>query len=205
MFTTLILSTVLFAHMPSAPTAKPCSNIVHIGDSITAHSFKYQKVEYARIGYPRAIISAHGSRSVFDKLPNDDFTGIDAVKYWKARTDRNACWVIALGTNDSGFIKYGDTKGRVYAVMNQLRGRRVLWINVWKGTGRGNNSSAKKWNRDLENISLKYKNMEILDWAKIASKKSFWLNPDRIHYNMVGSKSRALIIANKVKSLWAAP
>lgn len=186
-----------------APTARDCSNIVHIGDSITAHSFKYQKAEYAKIGYPNAIISAHGSRSVFDKLPKDDFTGLEAVKYWKQRTDRRACWVIALGTNDSGFMKYGPTQSRVHAIMRELPGRQVAWVNVWKGVGRGNKKEARQWNSNLISISKQYKNMEVLNWVKEVSKNKGWLNPDKVHYNMVGSKARAKFIASSVKKIWS--
>lgn len=200
-----MLSAILLASVISitpAPTSRDCSNIVHIGDSITVHSRKYQKTEYAKIGYPNAIISAHGSRSVFGKLPKDDLTGLEAVKYWKARTDKRACWVIALGTNDSGFFKYGNTSNRIHAVMAELRGRRVIWVNVWKGAGNGNKQNARNWNKNLVIAAKRYPEMRVLDWAKIVKTQNNWLNPDKVHYNMVGSKARAKVIAAEVNSLW---
>jgi hypothetical protein len=183
-----------------ANAAVGCSNIVHIGDSLTVHSREYQKQEYKRIGYPDAIISAHGSRSVFNKMPNDRHTGLQAVVYWKKRVDVNACWVIALGTNDSPAWKYEDVGNRISAIMENLPGRRVAWVTVWKGPK--NNSSAKNWNLVLQKKIAKYGGMSIIEWHKVVAKNRQILNPDKVHYGSTGSKMRAKYIAKTVVLLW---
>jgi hypothetical protein len=187
----------LFPVKASANTG--CSNIVHIGDSLTVHSRKFQKEEYREAGFPDAIISAHGSRSVFNKMPNDKHTGIQAVKYWKKKVDINACWVIALGTNDSPAWKYENVGNRISAIMDELPGRKVAWVTIYKG--KKNNPSARNWNATLEKKSHKH-GFFIIQWAKVVSKNKHILNGDHVHYGSTGSKLRAQYITRMVKTYW---
>jgi len=176
-----------------------CSNIVHIGDSLTVHSREFQKREYKKAGFPKAIISAHGSRSMYNKMPKDDFTGIQAVKYWKKKLDSNTCWVIALGTNDSPSWKYEDVGGRVTAVMRELKGMKVAWVTIWKG--KTNNPSARNWNAMLEKKARKH-NFSIIYWDKVVAKNKGLLNGDYVHYGSTGSRLRANYITRMVKIYW---
>ncbi len=98
-------------------SSHPCSNIIHIGDSVTLHSMDFQMNEYKRMGYSNAVISAAGSRTIFNKMPSDKHTGMQAIDYWKKRSDKNSCWIIALGTNDSGFYKNENLSVRISSVM----------------------------------------------------------------------------------------
>ena len=182
-----------------ARATEGCSNIVHIGDSLSVHSREFQQKEYKKLGYPNAVISAHGSRSVLSKLPNDRHTGLEAVKYWKKRSDQNTCWVIALGTNDSPAWKYQDVGTRVASVMRELKGMRVAWVTVWKG--KKNNPSARNWNAMLEKKSDKY-GFSIIYWDKVITKHRELLNPDGVHYGSTGSKLRAKYIARTIKKAW---
>lgn len=169
---------------------------------MTLHSMKYQYSEYKKIGYSKAIISAAGSRSTFTKMPNDNFTGLEAVKHYKKYSDTNTCWVIALGTNDSGLIEYWSAKTAIMAIVNEIPNANILWVNVWKSSSKNNGTSAKEWNKTLDYVSSKHQNVKVLNWAKIAPKHRNWLNPDGVHYNMLGSQNRAKIIAREVNSLW---
>lgn len=176
-----------------------CSNIVHIGDSLTLHSREFQIAEYKKLGYPKAVVSAYGSRSVFNKMPNDPHTGLDAVKHWKKKSDKNTCWVIALGTNDSPAWKYQDVSVRIVSVMRELKGMKVAWVTIWKG--KTNNPSARNWNSTLEKKSEKY-GFSIVYWDKVVSKHRELLNPDGVHYGSTGSKLRAKYIARFIKESW---
>ena len=196
------LLTVALLSLFPASSHTACSNIVHVGDSVTLHSIKYQYLEYKKIGYKKAVISAAGSRSIFTKMPNDNFTGLEAVKHYKKHSDKNTCWVIALGTNDSGLIKYWSAKSAIMAIVHEIPNANILWVNVWKSSSKHNGPSATEWNDTLDTVSGNYENMMVLDWAKIASKHRKWLNPDGVHYNMLGSQNRARIVAREVNSLW---
>jgi hypothetical protein len=203
LISTLIAIAVISPQQVKATPVDGCSNIVHIGDSLTVHSRVFQKAEYARLGFRKAIISAGGSRSMYDKMPKDDFNGIDAVRHYKKISDKNTCWVIALGTNDSPSWKYEDVGGRVVAVMRELKGMKVAWVTVWKGwKGKSNNSSARNWNAMLEKKAEKYDNLYIIHWDKVIAKHTELLNPDYVHYGATGSQMRAHYIARMVKDYW---
>ena len=191
---------LLFSLLMNAPGT--CSNVVHIGDSLTVHSKQFQVAEYKKIGFPDAIISAAGSRSVFTKMPNDPHTGIGAVRYYKKRVDKDACWVIALCTNDSPAYKYENTGNRVSAVMNELKGRKVAWVSIWKGWGKGNNKSARLWNSMIEKKASKNINMHVIGWDRFIQTRQHLLNPDKVHYGSTGSKLRAQFIARWIKKNW---
>jgi hypothetical protein len=182
-----------------AKASEGCSNIVHIGDSLSVHSRKFQEKEYNKLGYPNAVISAHGSRSVLSKMPKDKHTGLEAVKYWKKRTDASTCWVIALGTNDTPAWKYQDVGTRVVSVMRELKGMNVAWVTVWKG--KTNNPSARNWNSMLEKKADKY-GFSIVYWDKVIAKHKELLNPDGVHYGNTGSRLRAQFIARTVSRVW---
>lgn len=196
------LLTVALLSLFPASSQPACSNIVHIGDSLTVHSRQFQAVEYKKIGFPNAIISAAGSRSVFTKMPNDPLTGLEAVRYYKKRVDKDACWVIALGTNDSPAYKYENIGNRVSAVMGELKGRRVAWVSVWKGWGNHNNKSATIWNDMLEDKAIRNTNMHVIGWDRFIQSRQNLLNPDKVHYGSTGSKLRAEFIAKWIKKAW---
>jgi hypothetical protein len=179
-----------------------CSNVVHIGDSLTVHSKQFQVAEYKKIGFPDAIISAAGSRSVFTRMPNDPHTGLEAVRYYKKRVDKDACWVIALGTNDSPAYKYETIGNRVSAVMGELRGRKVAWVSIWKGWGKGNNKSATIWNSMLKDKASRNINMHVIGWDRFIQTRKHLLNPDKVHYGSTGSRLRAEFIAKWIKKNW---
>ena len=200
LISTLIAIAVISPQQANATPIQGCSNIVHIGDSLTVHSRVFQKAEYARLGFRKAIISAGGSRSMYGKMPKDDFTGIEAVRHYKKMSDSNTCWVIALGTNDSPSWKYEDVGGRVVAVMRELKGMKVAWVTVWKG--KKNNSSARNWNAMLEKKAEKYDNLYIINWHKVVAKHPQILNPDYVHYGATGSQMRAHYITRMVKDYW---
>jgi hypothetical protein len=200
LISTLISVAVVSPQPVKATPIQGCSNIVHIGDSLTVHSRVFQKAEYAKLGFRKAIISAGGSRSMYDKMPKDDFTGIEAVRHYKKISDSNTCWVIALGTNDSPSWKYEDVGGRVTAVMRELKGMKVAWVTIWKG--KSNNPSARNWNAMLEKKAEKYDNLYIIHWDKLIAKHKELLNPDYVHYGSTGSRLRANYITRMVKSHW---
>lgn len=191
---------LLFSLLMNVPGT--CSNVVHIGDSLTVHSKQFQVAEYKKIGFPNAIISAAGSRSVFTKMPNDPHTGLEAVRYYKKRVDKDACWVIALGTNDSPAYKYETIGNRVSAIMGELKGRKVAWVSVWKGWGKGNNKSATIWNSMLEKKAGRNINMHVIGWDRFIQTRQHLLNPDKVHYGSTGSRLRAEFIARWIKKNW---
>jgi hypothetical protein len=190
---------LLFSLLVQVPT---CSNMVHIGDSLTLHSKQFQAAEYKKIGFPDAIISAAGSRSVFTKMPNDPHTGLEAVRYYKKRVDKDACWVIALGTNDTGLHKPEAFGNNVSAVMRELKGKNVAWVSVWKGWKKGNNRSATLWNVMLEDRASRNTNMHVVGWDRFIQSRRFLLNPDKVHYGSTGSKLRAQFISKWIKKNW---
>lgn len=200
----LTMTAVFFvSHSNADAYTPPCSRIIHIGDSVTLHSRDFQMNEYKKMGHSNAVISAAGSRTIFNKMPSDKHTGMQAVDYWKKRSDENSCWIIALGTNDSGFYKNEDLSVRISSVMKKLGDRRVAWVSVWKAPSGKNSKSAKIWNSSLVKVSSRYPNMQIIEWHKLVSQNRHLTNPDGVHYGPTGSKVRAKFIARWISNNWA--
>src|SRR5262245_65760066 len=59
-------------------TAKPCTRVAHIGDSLTAYTVGPLTSAYQAVG-ASAQIDAYGGRAVLQKLPADPKTGKQAA------------------------------------------------------------------------------------------------------------------------------
>ena len=109
-----------------------------------------------------------------------------------------ACWVVALGTNDTAAVAAGSGTGRLARIddlMSAARGRPVLWVNVISLLSAGPFSEAnmQRWNQALRQACARYPNMRIFDWADVVRMR--WFLNDGIRYTANGYASRARQIA----------
>jgi lysophospholipase L1-like esterase len=112
--------------------------------------------------------------------------------------------VIAIGTNDMRWIARSVTQQRVERLLDQIGPKRqVLWVNTLASPGGGDrfNRSKQRWfNRMLERVATKHKNLRVLDWA------SFGLEQDvrfanALHLNDRGNRIRAEFVTEQVNAL----
>jgi len=109
-----------------------------------------------------------------------------------------ACWVIALGTNDTAAVAAGSGTGRLTRIedmMSAAHGRPVLWVNLISLLSAGPYSEAnmQRWNQALRQACARYPNMRIFDWAGVVRMR--WFLNDGIRYTANGYASRARQIA----------
>jgi lysophospholipase L1-like esterase len=94
--------------------------------------------------------------------------------------------VMALGTNDV------ESPEQFTAVIDRtmalLGPRRVIWVNIASPTG-------QPFNRDLDAARIRYRNLEVIDWASIMAARPEDLVADHIHNTGAGYRLRAEVVA----------
>lgn len=154
--------------------------------------------DYKINGFVNIVISAGNGRSITGKRDTDQFTGLEAVAYWKKRTDDRRCWVIALGTNDMISI---NKDARIKKMKAALGNDKAMWVGVSANSRTRpsyNGLNAFAWNH------LLIKNdVNVYDWS--ADVKPSWFAPDGIHYTTNGLLNRSSLITNAARSVFTVP
>ncbi|OGR04004.1 MAG: hypothetical protein A2284_01785 [Deltaproteobacteria bacterium RIFOXYA12_FULL_61_11] len=177
------------------PAAKPCTEVAHIGDSLSAYCKDSITSAYTQVG-ASAVISAYGGRAVLQKLKDDPETGKNAAL--RLRGDGfTGCWVVALGTNDAANIaaganySHGKVIDEMLTAIDPAKTARVLWVNVHTTRTEGYNANAEmqKFNRALEEAPARWPNLRVFDWASVAA-SGVAPYADGIHHTGAGSNVR---------------
>lgn len=188
---------------PSGPR-----KIAHIGDSLTAYTIPELREAYAARGLD-AEIDAFGGRAIFQKLPKDPKTGKQAALDLQAQGPFDL-WVVALGTNDTANVAVGSGYTRAQAIDAMMEaigpGQKVLWVNTFTKmtSGAWHNDNMRLWNQALEDAKARWPNMQVFDWASIASRNNVPFS-DGIHHTKAGYAARNEAIANAAAAELVAP
>ncbi len=199
---------------PAGLSRTSCTAVAHIGDSTSVGMVsplfipdQQQRLaaQYAAVGVTRTVADASGGRSIVEAMPGQ-LNGYDAARAI-ASQGFHGCWVIALGTNDSGNIAGGSTVGelaRVQEMMSVANGQPVLWVNVVSTAASGyqEQASLRQWDSTLRQACAQYPNLRIFDWASVADPA--WFGPDGIHYTSDGYAARAHAIASALATAYPA-
>lgn len=177
-----------------------CTEVAHIGDSLTAYTIDPLKQAYAKVGIS-AQVDAYGGRAIIQKLPADPKTGKQAALDFVA-AGFSGCWVVALGTNDTANIAAGAWYTRAQAIDQMMTAidpkgtKPVLWVNAYttKTTGYWSNANMLLWNAALTDALTRWPNLKIYDWAKVAATGSAPFS-DGIHHTTAGYAVRNQSIA----------
>ncbi|MEZ4223471.1 MAG: GDSL-type esterase/lipase family protein [Polyangiaceae bacterium] len=200
---TCVLALSLLATRPAVAEQPRCSDVVHIGDSLTAHTKESLAEAYRLVGVT-ARLDAFGGRSALQKLPRDPQTGHQAARAI-AKSGFTGCWVIALGTNDTANVSAGAAYSRADAIDAMMRaidpaGRApVVWVSSFTTLTKGHWSKANMqlWNRALLDAAARWSNLRVFDWAAIAASGSAPF-ADGIHHTKAGYAVRNRAIAEAV-------
>jgi hypothetical protein len=156
-----------------APLAPPSGSVYVLGDSLT-------------FGMAPYLPSLLPGRSVeIDGKPGRTATeGLDILATRNAPLPPTV--VMALGTN------HVESPEQFSAVIDQTMARlglrRVIWVNIASPTG-------QPFNRDLDAARSRYRNLEIIDWARVMAAHPEDLVADQIHNTNAGYQLRAEVIA----------
>jgi lysophospholipase L1-like esterase len=158
----------------TVPAPAPPSGPVYVlGDSLTVGMAPYLP----------ALLPGR-SVEIDGKVGRTATEGLDILATRKAPLPPTV--VMALGTNNV------ESPEQFTAVINEtmalLGPRRVLWVNIASPT-------ARPFNVDLDAAGSRYRNLEIIDWARVMAAHPGDLVADQIHNTDAGYRLRAEVIA----------
>lgn len=189
---------------PSGPRTR-CSQVVHIGDStsvglmapnVLVDPLDRIDARYREVGVAAAYTDISGARSIIETYkgqPNAKTSVTQALA-----NGYDGCWVFAMGTNDTANQAVGSRIGataRIDQMMGPVGDDPVLWVTVRtrRDSGPYADAEMRKWNEALVAACQRYPNMRVYDWA--AQVQDGWFLGDGIHFNTVGYRWRAALIA----------
>jgi peptidoglycan/LPS O-acetylase OafA/YrhL len=158
------------AAKPAVPT------VTAVGDSILLGAAPALKKSV-----PKVVVDAGISRQ-----PKDVFSRIRARKAAKQLGDTV---VIHAGTN--GIVTAADLTSMLEFLEDR---RRVVVINA-----RGSLPWTDDTNQNIKNVSKKFANVVVIDWAGMSQGKRGWFWPDGLHTKETGSQKYAEAIRDAVK------
>ncbi|WP_336638692.1 acyltransferase family protein [Micrococcus luteus] len=201
-----------------AATETSCETVVHIGDSTStgasnntltrvADPAKRITGQYEAVGVKKVVEEVAGGRSMIETLepgelnPGEKGTNApDAMREAAGQLGEHGCWVVNVGLNDAAnMAKAGDfssAEKRIDGVMQAADGKPVLWVNgitmPWTKNEFYANENIQKLNAVLVEVTAKYPNLRVYDWASDAAPHPDWfLEDDANHNNAEGSAAKA--------------
>ena len=158
----------------TVPAPPPPSGPVYVlGDSLTVGMAPYLP----------ALLPGR-SVEIDGKIGRTATGGLDTLATRKAPLPPTV--VMALGTNDI------ESPEEFTAVINEtmalLGPRRAIWVNIAS-------PRAQPFNADLDAARTRYRNLEIIDWARVMAENPEDLVADQIHNTDAGYRLRAEVIA----------
>lgn len=201
-----------------AATRTRCTEIVHVGDSTSLAMFSDDGVEnpddnamkvYAATGAHKVVNSSFGARAT-NQGYEDSPSGNESLRQLiDAGVDSDACFVIALGTNDAANMNV-EGKDRssehIEATMDIIGPHHpVLWITTIvnpAGAPRWYDKAVMdSWNSALYAELKTHPNMWVYPWDKDV-RPNWFIEGDGVHYNQEGSSERSHRFAQAVINAW---
>ena len=192
--------------LPASGKTK-CDVVVHLGDGSSVGADNG-----ARLAKSEDRLSAQYKRGGADTviLDVDDGATLNTIaasaKAEKAkRTGKDACFVVAAGTDDAQAGEDAVAK-RIDAVMKSVNGSPVLWPTVAvsdKSTAAGY-SEKDMWtfNDALNEAARKYSNLRVYDFA--ADVDDSWFAADGVNFNEKGMTERNKRLADALAGAYPA-
>lgn len=180
-----------------------CSTVIHIGDStsIALNSPDYLPdpadrvgAQYKRVGAKDVYLDIKGARAVIERY-KDDPNATEVVTNMESHHYKDACWVMAIGTNDAANVTAGNqtsAEDRIRTIMDIVKDEKhVLWPTVKTVNAAQSayaNSGMQHYDEALRKMCREYPNLRLYDWA--GEVQDDWFIDDGIHPNTVGAKEK---------------
>ena len=181
-----------------------CSIVIHIGDSTSIGLISENTVpepadrlqpQYLRVGADEVHFDIKGARAAIEHFQSDP-NSTEVVQEMAAQNYQDACWMIALGTNDAANMEAGGVrpaKNRIKMILDAIPdNQRILWptLKTLNPTDQYyNNAAMQQYNKELEGLCTEYPNLKVFEWDKEV--QDDWFLPDGIHPNHVGAVERS--------------
>jgi peptidoglycan/LPS O-acetylase OafA/YrhL len=192
----------------SAPaTQTSCRSVVYIGDSTSEGEISSNYIpkepnrlpaQLADVGVESTKIYISGARAIVETFEGQP-SAHDVAQQLIA-DGVHACWILALGTNDTATVMTNaspvDQSARIAEMMTAIGDQPVMWVDVVSLLAPGQPYSASDmqlWNQALLAACPTYPSMRVFDWAGLAQRE--WFIDDGIHYTTPGYVERTRLIA----------
>ena len=191
-----------------AHVAAPCTDVAHIGDSLTYYPRDAIPPLYEAAGMT-VQVNAHGGRAVLRRRSDDTITGKEAAMQVR-EAGFDGCWVVALGTNDTVYVANGAAFTRAQSIDEMMltidasAEARVMWVNTFTSpaaSGSYTNDNMIRWNDELLAAQARWPNLRIFDWASIAAKGVAPFT-DGVHHTTEGYAVRDQAIVSALQSFY---
>jgi hypothetical protein len=172
-----------------------------VGDSLTFIPRARLRARLGEAGWRRVEIDAQVSRRIPLSAP-PPYSGVQALRELRDGGFDPEALVIALGTNDLGFIarRWDKPRALVEEMLAAIGpGHRVLWVDVAMLRP---NRTAVAWNRLLDEIAAERRGeLVVYHFSRVATGRREWFAPDRIHMTEAGYAARSALIALASRAL----
>ena len=171
------------------------SSVVVLGDSMTMGDRRYLKPALSAAGWLHVKVDGEPCRRI-PASANEPYSGVKIVRALRAAGAAPDAFVVALGTNDIGFVvEYHQTPRHLISEMLDAigPGRRVLWVDVVQPDLP---EGAAWFNHTLDEIAEERPGqLLVLRWSRAAAAHSEWFLNDGIHLSEIGHAQRAALVA----------
>ncbi len=163
------------------------TKVAIVGDSLTVGVRSRITPFAARYGFDAKIDAQNG---------RDIEAGVSPLKKIVAGRD---LVVVALGTNDARTgLTAAEADQRIDDLMQQVAGKPVLWINVYRADTKATMAAAELFDQQLAAAASRYANLTVLDWSSYIKSRPELMGGDHIHLTSDGYVARADWMARQV-------
>lgn len=178
----------------------PRGAVAVVGDSLTWQSARDLAVQLQQDGWGPVCVDGTISRTVeYGNAEVPD--GLDAVRRIRGTSlvwgRSDVTWVVALGTNDSGFSRTSVERANTSAakLVNEIGGPAVIdWVNT-----KTNRSGAPALNEQAWNAGVQQLGVSIIDWRSAVVANPAVIGGDRVHLSALGVPVRNDLIVRAIR------
>jgi lysophospholipase L1-like esterase len=200
----LVLAVGVTAVATAVPTTIPasaqsggrCARVGVIGGSLTVGSKRQTAQALMDRGIVNFRIDGRVSRHIVSN-GRKGTGGIGALRAMRQSGYNPDCVVLSLGTNDFPYRNSPKVFRRWISAMMEAvgPGRRVLWINVYRG---GSRDTDRGFNTMLTAMTGVYPNLQIADWEGLILDHLDLLTKDKVHLTSAGNRLRGRWVAEQI-------
>ncbi len=184
----VLAATARAALVHHAPPGRGGSRVVVLGDSVTKGDRHYLKPALSAVGWADVKVDGEPCRRI-PASASEPYSGVKIVRALRAAGASPDAFVIALGTNDIGFVvEYHQTPRKLISEMLDAigPGRRVLWVDVVQPDLP---EGAAWFNRTLAEMAEERPGqLLVLRWSRAAAAHHEWFLDDGIHLSEIRTR-----------------
>jgi hypothetical protein len=189
-----------YQRVVSIPETGRLGAVAVVGDSLTYQSARDLAAKLQRDGWGPVCVDGTISRTVEygnSSIPD----GLDAVRRIRSVssewTRSDVTWVVALGTNDSGFSRSSSTRANTSAakLANEIGNvGNIFWVNTRTNRTGSPASYEAAWNAGVSQLGVR-----IINWSSAAQTNPAVMGGDKVHLTSLGVTVRNDVIVRALR------